>query len=129
MSKRKPATQKLKLQTGELIAITRTTHNLEHYEKKYEHKYFGKSRIYHLKFETEDGKEVYAQFYQERMNLKTVNLICTHRNNKGNERRQKKCDARITLKHTLPTQSYKTEKDKKKYKICDTTKSWKISIV
>ena len=67
MSKRKPATQKLKLQTGELIAITRTTHNLEHYEKKYENKYFGKSRIYHLKYEAEDGKEVYAQFYQERM--------------------------------------------------------------
>ena len=108
MSIRKAQTQTLKIQTGILTAITRTSNNLEHYEKKYEHKFFGKSRIYHIKYETQDGKVVHAQFYQERMNSKTVNLVCTHRNNNGNERRQKKCDARISLKHRLPTQSYKT---------------------
>ena len=75
MSKRKAPTQTVKIQTGILTAITRTSNNLEHYEKKYEHKFFGKSRIYHIKYETQDGKEVHAQFYQERI-FRSVLKLC-----------------------------------------------------
>ena len=68
-------------------------------KKKHEHKYYGKTRIYHIKFQTTEGKTVYAQYAQERMNSKTINIVCNHRQASG--KRIQKCDARITLKHTI----------------------------
>ena len=95
------------VESGKLEAITDTIHNLKHFEEKTENKFFGKSRLYHFEFETSTGEKRYAQFFQERMNQKTINLVCNHKTGRG--RRVKKCDARITVTHKLDVEKYHTD--------------------
>jgi len=71
------------VESGKLEAITDTIHNLKHFEEKTENNFFGKSRLYHFEFETSTGEKLYAQFFQERMNQKTINLVCNHKTGRG----------------------------------------------
>ena len=45
--------------------------------------FFGKTRLFHFEFEMTNGSKGYAQFYQERVNSKTINLVCNHKKAKG----------------------------------------------
>ena len=121
MSKRPTPSEWVEPKTGKLTRITDTNYNLDHFVQKTENKFFGKTRLYHFEYELSTGAKRYAQFYQERLNQKTINLICNHRRGRG--KRVQKCDARITLNHNLEVEKFHTEKSQKaKYKFPESVK-------
>ena len=89
---------KLNIETAEIEGITRTSQNLKFYEEKYEDKFSGNTRLFHIQFVGTDGNTYYASYYVERVNFRTINLVCQH---SYAGKRQTKCTARITLTHNL----------------------------
>ena len=47
---------KLNIETAEIEGITRTSQNLKFYEEKYEDKFSGNTRLFHIQFVGTDGK-------------------------------------------------------------------------
>ena len=99
---------KLDVKSAKLISITRTKNNLDIIKNV--KGYRGQNRLYHFSIESEDNKKYYPLYLVERVNKKTISLVCNHKP-KGSEPNsaRKSCKARISLKIDFETEEIPTD--------------------